>query len=267
MENGFFKIENNVAEALARINLSEYEGRLLWVIFRKTSGWNKEKDHISFSQFEKATGINRGNAHPALLRLINKNIIKTSKEGRINTYSINKKTDSWNYEKSKNIIATNNMSTQNSISTNNKPLSQDITLPLFEETNTTEQEKTTKQKTNNISDNPLPVKGVPPKEQTPIQKLVPYYKKLYKEKFNIEPSISSASWGKWGMLLKRKLEQGYSLREIAILLQTFAKSKDSDADKLGFDLGTFFSDTIFNKMRATREKTSNSNLENKYGKY
>jgi hypothetical protein len=197
------------------------------------------------------------------LRLVNKNIIKTSKEGRINTYSVNKNTDSWNYEKSKNIIATNNMSTQNSISTNNKSLSQDTTLPLFEDTNTTEQGKTIKQKTNNISDKPVKLA----KDQTPIQKLVPYYKKLYKEKFNQEPAISSTSWGRWGMLLKRRLEQGYSLREIAILLQTFAKSKDSDADKLGFNLGAFFSDTVFNKMRAIREKTSNSHLENKYGKY
>lgn len=266
--NGYFKIENNVAEALALINLSEYETRLLWVILRKTWGWNKEKDHISFSQFEKATGIKRSNAHPALLRLVNKNIIKTCKEGRIKTYSVNKKTNTWKYEKNKNVIATNNMSTQNSnsISTNNKPLSQDITIPLFEEINTTEQIKTIKQKTNNISNKSLPAKGKP-KEQSSIQKLVDYYKKLYKEKFNQEPTISEFSLIKWRGKLNKKLEQGFTLREIAILLQLFAKSKDSDVNKLGFDLGTFFSDTIFNKMRVIRDQSSNSHLENKYGKY
>lgn len=269
MVNGYFKIDNNVAEELARTNLSEYEARLLWTIFRKTWGWNKEEDHISFSQFEKATGISRGNAHPAILRLVNKNIIKVSKEKHINVYSVNKNTTTWKYEKNKSIIATNNsMSTKNSMPNNNKPLSQDTTIPLFVETHTTEQEKTPKQKTTNISKDSLSVNSGKPTEQTSIQKLVAYYKKLYIEKFNQEPTVSKLSWGKWGKRLNIRLEQGFTLREIALLLKTFAKSKDSDSDRLGFDLGIFFSDTIFNKMRAINTQSkSNSRLEEKYGKW
>lgn len=270
VNNNYFKVENNVAEALARINLSEYETRLLWVVMRKTWGWNKEEDHISFTQFEKATGINRGNAHPALLRLTKKNIIKVLRERRTNTYSVNKNTDIWIYETKKNVIATKNMATNNSMPTNNKSLLPDTTIPLFVETNTKDKENTTKQKTNNILENNNSLFSTPksPINQTPIQKLVAYYQKLYMAKFNQEPAISPTSWGKWGKLLKVKLTQGYTLREIAILLHKFANSKDSDAERLGFDLGVFFSDTIFNKMKALNvQSKSNSGLEDKYGKW
>ena len=264
INNNYFKIENNVAEALARINLSEYESRLLWVVMRKTWGWNKEKDKISFSQFEKESGINRCNAFPTLKRLAQKNIIKVLKEGRTNMYCINRDASTWSNGKVRSVISNNNMAANNSVAPNNKPLLQATIFPLSAVINTKEIEKTTKQKTNiNSSTN-----SNNPVKQTPIQQLVAYYKYFYKEKFNQEPVIGTSSWGKWGKLLKIKLEQGYSLKEIAILLQTFSKSKDSNPDRLGFDLGIFFSDSIFNKIRSFKERTSCiNNLEDKYGKY
>ncbi|MFA6446315.1 MAG: replication protein [Candidatus Paceibacterota bacterium] len=260
---GYFKIPNLVAETLARINLSKYETRLLWVIMRKTWGWNKDEDLISVSQFEKATGINRRNAYPALLRLEKKKIIqisKASKANKINSYRINSEIGIQPSEIKgidptiKTIIPSNNV-----IPTNNPSLFKDITSPLSQGIITKDNGNTPIQNTNNNKQ---------ATNQSPLQKLVTYYKQLYKVKFNQEPTISSLSWGKWGRLLKIKLEQGYSLREIAILLQAFSKSKDSNSDKLGFDLGIFFSDSIFNKVRAAQGRSTNvTNLEDKYGKY
>ncbi|MBI2600490.1 replication protein [Candidatus Daviesbacteria bacterium] len=268
----YFKVRNSFAEALARINTSEYETRLLWVIIRKTWGWNKDEDYISVTQFEKATGINRSNAHPSLLKLEEKKIIIINRTGHINKYRINTNVNEWVHKEGKNVIPINNViPADNIIPPTNTPLFEDITTSLSQETITKETEKTIKQNTSNINSdsikNSLPVKTEQPNKQIPLQKLVSYYKQLYKGKFNHEPVISSMSWGKWGKLLKTKLEQGYSLKEIAILLQTFAKSKESDPKRLGFDLGAFFSDYVFNKMQAIKSKRVDVATEGKYDKY
>lgn len=61
-ENGYTSIANELVEALARVNLTAYQQRILWVIWRKTYGWQgKKADYISISQFEKLTGIDRRN--------------------------------------------------------------------------------------------------------------------------------------------------------------------------------------------------------------
>ena len=57
IENGHAKIANEIVEALSRINLSPYESRILWVIFRKTYGWNKKMDKVPVSQISTMTGL------------------------------------------------------------------------------------------------------------------------------------------------------------------------------------------------------------------
>lgn len=270
MENnaGFLKIYNYIAEAFAHINLSEYKMRLLWVIIRKTWGWNKDEDFISFTQFEKATGIDRGNAHPALLRLEEKKIIIINREGHINKYRVNTNVNEWVYKEEQNVIPTDNIVPGNNIiSPNNTPLFQKITPSLSQGTITIETKKTIKQNTNNNISSKETVSSTPSNKQTPIQRLVTYYKELYKTKFGVEPTISSMSWGKWGRLLKIKFDQNFTLEEILALLQIFSKMKDSDTDKLGFDLGIFFSDSIFNKIRAASGKTITMSNGDKYAKY
>lgn len=106
-----------------------------------------------------------------------------------------------------------------------------------------------------------------PANKLPLPQLISHYRQLYKSKFNQDPVISPASWGKWGKLLKTKLAQGYAINEIITLLQVFAKAKDSNLENLGFNLGAFFSDTVFNKMLAIKSKSSNVVVEGKYAKY
>lgn len=57
LENGYTKIANEIIEALSRTNLSSYESRILWCVFRKTYGFQKREDWISISQFVEITGI------------------------------------------------------------------------------------------------------------------------------------------------------------------------------------------------------------------
>ena len=56
---GYTKIPNEILEALARTKLSNYEFRYIWVLLRKTYGWNKKSDYISNSQFVKESGIKK----------------------------------------------------------------------------------------------------------------------------------------------------------------------------------------------------------------
>lgn len=266
-QDGYFKIDNAIAEGLARVNLSEYESRALWVILRKTLGWRKESDIISVTQFERATGVNRGNLHPALQRLASKKIIVISKLRRKCSYKFNQNADEWINKKrvmsKQNIVATNNI-----VSKQNTLLSSNTTKSLFPNINTKEKENTLKQKTIDSG----VAAGVPPtttspRQPTPIQKLVGYYRKLYKQKYGSEPVIGNSSWGKWGKLLKTKQSQ-FSLKEMGQLLFIFSTSKD--ADNLAFDLGVFFSDSVFNKMIALRSKKRDqisSSVKEKYAKY
>lgn len=74
-ENGYTAISNEIVEALAKTNLSPQESKVLWVIFRKTYGYGKKEDAISYSQFEEMTGMNRWNIGKILKRLLSKQII------------------------------------------------------------------------------------------------------------------------------------------------------------------------------------------------
>jgi phage replication O-like protein O len=74
-ENGFTKIANEILEALSRTNLSKYQVRLLWAIFRKTYGYQKKSDWISNSQFVEMTGIRKSHVSRAIKELCQRNIL------------------------------------------------------------------------------------------------------------------------------------------------------------------------------------------------
>jgi len=95
-ENGHIDIAHGIAEALAQVNLSPYESRVLWAIFRKTYGWHKKKDAISLSQFQKITGIDRNNIRRTLKGLMEKEIIsQNGQKGNINLWGFQKDYKQW----------------------------------------------------------------------------------------------------------------------------------------------------------------------------
>ena len=95
LENGHTKIANELVEALARHNLSAYEGRVLWCIFRKTYGWNKKTDRISYTQFATATGVDRRHIGRAINSLKSRNIIICNGTGYALEYGIQKDYELW----------------------------------------------------------------------------------------------------------------------------------------------------------------------------
>jgi phage replication O-like protein O len=74
-QKGFIKIDNDIAQALMRRNLSKYQSRILWAIFRKTFGFNKDEDWISNSQLVEMTGIHKAHISRTIKELLDRNIV------------------------------------------------------------------------------------------------------------------------------------------------------------------------------------------------
>ena len=77
-ENGFTGIANETMDNLCKLPLSDYESRILHVIFRKTYGWNKKSDVISLSQFSNLTNIRTQHVARTIKELVVRNIIKVN---------------------------------------------------------------------------------------------------------------------------------------------------------------------------------------------
>ena len=100
-ENGHIDIANEIAEKLARTQLSGTEHRILWAIWRKTWGWHKKEDRISLSQLVKMTELDRRSLRRTLKGLIEKNIVIKNfgrdkiAPGSINFLRFNKDYETW----------------------------------------------------------------------------------------------------------------------------------------------------------------------------
>lgn len=98
-ENGFTPIASELVEALAKINLSAYESRVLWALFRKTYGWHKKADRISRSQFAEITKLDSRHISRTLARLVVRNIISRNVVSpQVVVYSIQKDYTLWDAE-------------------------------------------------------------------------------------------------------------------------------------------------------------------------
>lgn len=95
IENGHVDIANELVEAFAKCYLSARESRVLWALLRKTYGWHKKLDRISYTQLENITGMNRRHIASALNRLISRKIITRSGNAHKLEYGIQKDYEQW----------------------------------------------------------------------------------------------------------------------------------------------------------------------------
>lgn len=265
---GFIKIPNKMIETLAQAYLPNYEMRLLLAILRKTLGWNKESDVISFTQLSKMTNIDRGNLKTASDRLSARGVITVSKFKNKNVYSINLSFNNWKFSKKRRIVMSG-YNTKNVMSGNNKMLSLHTTKLLSLDTHTKDKTKTTNQKTNSnfVASSHIKASNYQ-SSHTQLQQLVVCYVKLHQEKHGFKPTIQKADWQKWGKLLKLRLQQGLDIKEVIELLEVFAGS--DEAKRTAFNLNVFLSGSIFDQMRRLKSKqniVSKKRLEENYGKW
>jgi len=95
LENGHTRISNELIEELSKLQLSGNQWRIIWVILRKTYGYNKKMDRISYTQFAEMTGIPRKNIPRELNTLIDKKVVLKTEDTYIRTYGINKDYSKW----------------------------------------------------------------------------------------------------------------------------------------------------------------------------
>ncbi|MHA1877173.1 MAG: replication protein [Promethearchaeota archaeon] len=91
LEDGYCKISNELLDAICTMNLSAYESKLFWFIVRRTYGFNKKNDRISYNQFQQNTGIRQQHIKRTLNKLHAKNMINQNSF----KYSIQKDYDKW----------------------------------------------------------------------------------------------------------------------------------------------------------------------------
>lgn len=100
IENGeYTRIHNTILEKLIAAKLSTSELKLVLFLLRKTYGWNKKEDTLSYGQIAAAINIDRRNAISTVRSLAAKRVINIAdaKLGRngCQTYSFNKYFEQW----------------------------------------------------------------------------------------------------------------------------------------------------------------------------
>jgi phage replication O-like protein O len=91
---GFAMIPNQLLVSLYELELSGAGFRIILLILRKTIGWHKEADWISFTKFQKEVKLSRYTVAKELKRLKRAKIILVS-DGLPLSYKINTDTESW----------------------------------------------------------------------------------------------------------------------------------------------------------------------------
>lgn len=94
-ENGYVPIANEIVEHLAKLRINGEAMQVLWVIFRKTYGFNKREDAIALSQFVEATGLRKPTVCKALSKLKTMGVITQKDNAVANKYVFTKDYSSW----------------------------------------------------------------------------------------------------------------------------------------------------------------------------
>ena len=117
LENGYTRIANELAEALAHTNLSPKQGRCIWFLLRRTYGWGKKTARITTKEWETGTGLFKQHVYTALRELIERNMVtRTSYQ-----YGINKHYTQWRE------VTRTRYSNKNSLQNRSQEL---VTLPI-----------------------------------------------------------------------------------------------------------------------------------------
>lgn len=75
VENGYYRVANEIGLALCRTHLNDSEGRIVHTVMLKTFGWNKMFDWVCYEQISELTGISVDNISKVKKRLVQRKII------------------------------------------------------------------------------------------------------------------------------------------------------------------------------------------------
>ena len=213
LENGYFKIANEIAEALTRTNLSAYQSRILWAIFRKTYGFNKKEDWVSNSQLVELTGIHKQHIWRTLEELKNRNLV--TKRGYF--VGFNKDYQQWR-ELPKGV-------------TSHSKLPKGVTQLPKGVTGVTNRGG------HKIEHFTKDIKRDPQKSNHAVKEFFTFWDKAFKEKTGKDYFFNG---GKEGSLTKKMLKS-YSPERLKELVGVFFKSETKFFQDSGYTIGFFYS--------------------------
>jgi len=75
LEDGYFRIANEVLEHICKLDLTNREFRVFLAVLRLTWGFNKKQDKIALSQIAKMTGLQRSHCQSTLQKLVRRKMI------------------------------------------------------------------------------------------------------------------------------------------------------------------------------------------------
>lgn len=139
-ENGYTPIANEIMEALVGARLNGSEMAIILYVMRRTYGYGKKEDWISYTQFEKALGIARKNVWRNIESLVTKRLLVTEKKLGKTIYRFNKHYTGWVVTKMPLVTKMKSASYENEVQLVTK-------MPLTKESITKENKKeSTKEK-------------------------------------------------------------------------------------------------------------------------
>ncbi len=97
LEDGFFRIANELGEAFASTRLPGQECQIVWAVLRLTYGFNRKSDRISYGRLSGLTGIPRTKVIPLVRSLVLKRVLGSTPNGirESSTIWINKNYHEW----------------------------------------------------------------------------------------------------------------------------------------------------------------------------
>jgi phage replication O-like protein O len=127
LKAGYTRIANEIIEALAAHRIPGEQMQCLFVILRKTYGYQRKEARIPLNMFLEVTGMQKPNIIRALRWLRDKNIIVIKRDNENNKiYRFNKIYSTWRPLSKRTTLSKTIMAV---IKNDNDPLSKNITEP------------------------------------------------------------------------------------------------------------------------------------------
>lgn len=95
LDNGHFRIANEIQDALCRLSVSGATFQVLHTIIRHTYGWNKKEDKLTNSRIVDYTGLGERTVRKALDELVDRRVISYKKSGHMKLISVNTTVSNW----------------------------------------------------------------------------------------------------------------------------------------------------------------------------
>ncbi len=102
VEDGYIQIANELMDAIISYPFKNSELKIMLIIIRKTYGWKKKKDQLSFSQISKFSRVSIRHTKRVIKRLVLDNVILKEKIANNNILGLNKDYYSWSLWKTLN---------------------------------------------------------------------------------------------------------------------------------------------------------------------